>query len=136
MAVTFDAGEPLDIDKLKQLSDALMQLNKDLGNLKSSTTGKIAKSWSGSVNVTKAIGSANGKGEAEISFADAGFSAKPKIVATANTPYITVGIKPKSTDLSKAVVEFTASTKTGYTNANFWINFVAVAIENGSTTTA
>jgi hypothetical protein len=129
--ITFDPGEPLDIEKLNQLSQAVVALQTSSKQFGSSTTEKIAKVWTNAQEVQVTPGTEK---TITIDFSDAKFSAKPRVIAMANNTKVSVALNSvnpnASGDYTQAVLSFTSPKGSGVTKA--WINWVAIAMETNA----
>lgn len=130
-AIVFDAGEPLDIDKLNQLSNAIAQLEKNqaIGSLSSSTVSKLPKVYSGAIQAVNTIGTAGAVKEIDIDYQDANFKVKPRVVAITNDPHTTVSVTAVTQTTAK--IRYTATVKSSLT-AKPWIHWIAVAMEDNT----
>lgn len=130
-AIVFDPGEPFDIDKLNQLSNAIAQLEKNqaIGSLSSSTVTKIPKVYSGAIQIVNTVGTAGAVKDIDIDFQAANFKVKPRVVAVSTDPYTTVSVTGITQTTAK--VRYTATVKSSLT-AKPWIQWIAVAMEDNT----
>ncbi len=131
MTVRFDPGEPLDIDKLNQLSDAIVALEKNMtssGLTSSTVVTKIPKVWAGAVGPdsgTSAVGTAGAIKKVQINYADAQFGDKPRVVAVSNKQKFMVNI----TNVQKTTADIEYTTQNGDLKSAPWIHWIAVYME-------
>jgi len=127
----FYDGEPVDITKLNQIVDAIIDINKKSPNLSSSTVLLTPEVWSGQGKITTGA-KAGAITEATINYADANFSAIPAVTVT---PIINTGASGnsltmfvKSVTKSQAVVAIHASGKLLSKDINF--SYIAVSMKS------
>ena len=139
MALTpFNAGEPLDIDKLNQLTNAVIALeNKSTSVANDQTVNKIAKVWSGQVGpnseneATIAVGTAGTVRTVLIDYSAAGFAVGPKVVAIANKPKFMVSVT--GVNEKQAKIQYTtSSTDKDHLSSAPYIHWIAVAMEDNT----
>jgi len=129
MAQNFVAGEPLDIEKLNKLVEAVNALETKQTSLDSSTINYIPRLWADTIKVTHQ--KLDAVGSTTVDYTNANFKGKPRIVATprysnlASGGGVEVFVSETNTSTSKInYVKRNANLK-----GDFYIDWVAVYME-------